>query len=57
MASRPYKIEYRSNGAKVGKIVSCGSPEGVIKAATVRVYVGHAEYARASPSTTSSSLR
>lgn len=38
---RPFKVEYLDKrGHKVGRIVSCGSPEGVVRSTTVNVFCG-----------------
>ena len=43
---RPFKVEYRSKqGRKVGRIASCGSPEGVVRSTTVRIFSGEANAA------------
>lgn len=43
---RPYKVTYINNGRKVGRIASCGSAEGVLRTATVRVFLRTADEAR-----------
>lgn len=46
MSKRPYKVQYMSSGRKVGRIASCATPEGVLRTATVRVFVRTADEAR-----------
>lgn len=44
-AERPFKITYTHGDRKVGRVVSCASPAGVVRSTTVRVFVGEADMA------------
>jgi len=45
MSKRPFKIIYTANGIKVSRVVSCGSPESVVKSAALAIIAGRAEHA------------
>lgn len=46
MPRRPFKVLYTKAGRKVGRVAACGSAEGVVRSAAVRVFSGEADAAQ-----------
>ncbi len=45
-SARPYRVTYTFGTRKVGRVAACGTPEGVVRSAAVRVFQGEADTAR-----------
>jgi hypothetical protein len=43
---RPFKITYLANFEKVGRVVTCASPEAVVRSTSLAVISGRADEAR-----------
>ena len=45
MSKRPFKIIYTALGIKVSRVVSCSSPEAVVKSSALYLIAGRADHA------------